>query len=245
MAIITEIEDKLVLDNYIKDQKSRGFNPEEIKEQLFDAGWDKTLVEEMLKANLDQTQSFLEKTDATSQFSQYSSYLTEDENITTNYKIGFYVILITNIRVIIIRRFPKTITKIDYDDIELIEYYTDIEWKKLIYGIIYGLAALILFIFDALISPKLAKTIIFLAPYFKTDFVLGINPITFTIIVIFTILCIRYCISYYDSVKGRLRIVPRKQGPKEIVTKLTKEVQEFINFMELKKKETKTNEQVK
>ena len=68
MITIAELDDKLVLDNYIKDQRLKGFNEEEIRDQLNEAGWDKALVEEALKSDSAKADCFIEKTDEVSKF---------------------------------------------------------------------------------------------------------------------------------------------------------------------------------
>jgi len=234
---IAELDDKLVLDNYIKDQRLKGFNEEEIRDQLNEAGWDKALVEEALKSDSAKADCFIEKTDEVSKFSKFSKYLTEEEAVTNSYVIGHYDVLLTNDRVILIKKFPRNVTKIEYEDIELVEYFTDVDWMKLVYSVISGILTLVILIFNVLIFGRLSKALPFLKAILGKAVLGEYSILALVLLVVFGIMFISNIVGFFDSFMGRLRIIPKKQGPKDLVTKLTKDTQDLISFLEIKKKD--------
>src|SRR3989344_4355669 len=71
----------------------------------------------------------------------YNPVLMEGEAVETAFDLGFwtfdlYTIFATNKRLIIVKRFPKNLMEVDYSQIELMEYYTDVEWLKGLYALL-------------------------------------------------------------------------------------------------------------
>src|SRR3989344_2040426 len=77
----------------------------------------------------------------------YNSYLLPNEKIELAANLGFirqiqlYIVLATNMRLIIIKKFPKNLIELEYKDAEVVEYYTNVEWLKFLYaGFIFIIA---------------------------------------------------------------------------------------------------------
>ena len=63
---------------------------------------------------------------------RWSEYLSEGERTISEYDIGFHIILVTNQRVISLKKFPRSFIEVRYEDIRSLEHLTQIAWPKLI-----------------------------------------------------------------------------------------------------------------
>ena len=196
-----------------------------------------------MKNDSNKDLSFIEKTAEIDKYAEFSKYLTDDESVAQSYTIGRYTVLLTNQRIIMIKKFPRNITKIEYEDIELVEYYTDVNWAKLVYSVVFGVLSLIFYLVGDFIFRKISVALPFIIPLIKTSIALDMSLLTLVLFAVFTILFFSNLYAFFDSFMGRLRVIPKKQGPKDIITKLTKDVQEIIAALETKKRELKTSSQ--
>jgi len=68
--------------------------------------------------------------------SEFERYLMEGEEPIKSFNIGNTKILLTNERLVCLKKFPKSFIPIFYDDITNIEHHTYVSWNKFINGII-------------------------------------------------------------------------------------------------------------
>ncbi|MBI3032579.1 hypothetical protein HYY69_03830 [Candidatus Woesearchaeota archaeon] len=245
MDTITELEEDLALTNYVASERDKGFSDAEVKEKLLAAGWDKAKIEAILqdlaqkqtKGKAPSTETFIEKSSSVEKFAKYSPYMAENETVSAAYKIGFYHFLLTNEGLILLRTFPKTLIKYHYKDIELIEYYTNIKWGKLVWFISLSVVSFFFFMLEDLVFTKILQTLPFLKPLLGKDLFMSMNIVGVIIFFVLIILTISNGYGFFTSIFGRIRVLPYREAPIDIITKMTRPVQDFIIDIENRKKE--------
>lgn len=167
--------------------------------------------------------------------SRYDRYLIGSEEPVSDYRIGFHTILVTNQRIICLRRFPSSFTPVEYKDIVSLEHHVYISWEKLIKGIIllavsfYGYRYPHLRgILDGVLSfleknvPEISDVIASVSTSRLMEFIL-------IILVLFGILCL---IQFLLSLVGKLRITTKEGSSIRIRTPLTRNVRDIIRTVE-------------
>ncbi len=155
--------------------------------------------------------------------SKYGEYLLSGEKIIKeyNFKIGLYDILITDRRVLIKRRFPRTVMAFKYKDVEVVEYITKFKWVKLVISV-FGFAFTFFF--------TKARDNMFIKMF-------GLKELMYLFAIAFAVMGIVYLGKFLLSAIGRLRIIIKSSSePVEIYTRYTKLIPEFIKLVEGKRR---------
>lgn len=158
----------------------------------------------------------------------------QDETIESAYHIGLFTLVITNKRLLVLEKFPKNVTEYYFSDLELIEYHTTINWIRGGYALLYLLGFSFFWIFHVRIWQKVVALLPDSAAFFN------IRP--FLELDIGSLIILGYLLVYFFmdlstfglSFVGRLRILPKDLGPKELIAKYNADVEEFIDQIELK-----------
>jgi len=184
-----------------------------------------------------QKQSILKG--AAAKMDWYSPALMPGENTETQFKLGYFIqlyhVFATNKRLIIVKRFPKNLMEMAYDDVELVEYYTNVEWLKSLYSAaLFILAFAFLFGKDAIMS-QLFNSVPLLAPFIGRGDIFGMN---YGALLIFAVLlgsAIYFAGLFVISMLGCLRILLKDQAPFDISTPFSADIQDLIKVVESKK----------
>ncbi len=195
------------------------------------------MAQKQTKGKAPSTETFIEKSSSVEKFAKYSPYMAENETVSAAYKIGFYHFLLTNQGLILLRSFPKTLIKYHYKDIELIEYYTDIKWGKLVWFVSLSVVSYLFFMLEELVFTKILQTLPFLRPLLGKDLMWGMNIVGVLMFFILLIGAVVNGYGYFTSIFGRIRVLPYREAPIDIITKMTRPVQDFIIDIENRKKE--------
>jgi hypothetical protein len=178
---------------------------------------------------------------SSAQHDQYKSYLLDGENIEIVFDLGLrwlklYRVIATNRRFIIIKKFPKNLIEIDYANIELLEYYTNVDWLYSIYASIIFIVTSIFFINRHAVAEQLAAFLPPLSPIIYAPMLPGVNAGEFLLAI--TGLCVfGYFFGLFVlSLLGRLRILIYDQPPIDVVSALTSDIQSMIKVFETKKR---------
>lgn len=163
--------------------------------------------------------------------------MTENETISAAYKIGFYHFLLTNEGLILLRNFPRNFIKLEYKDIELVEYYTFVQWGKLTWFIVLSVFSYLFYMLEDVFFSKLMLALPFLKPLLRKDLFIEMNLLGLGIFVVLIIFTIVNAYGFFTTLFGRIRILPYREAPIDVITKMTRPVQDFIIEMENKKKE--------
>ncbi|RLI93881.1 MAG: hypothetical protein DRO90_02950 [Candidatus Altiarchaeales archaeon] len=167
---------------------------------------------------------------------KYERYLIDDEDPITEYKIGAYVLITTNKRLLCIRKFPQSLTTISYEDISNVEYHTYIDWKKLINSIILLGVSSYGFIEFSLYSNITGRILFLLGDNIPeiSEFTGQISPQTLTqgVIYVAFLTGIIYLIRFIMSLRGKLRIFVLDSAPIRINTTLSEDVKRFLKDIE-------------
>ena len=164
-------------------------------------------------------------------------YLPEDEKVISSYHIGFYDIVTTTERVIMMRRFPKSFVEVLYDDIDSLEHLTRLRWRELSNGLIITAVGIMAYMYNKTVSlaailkdmigkyvPELSNVI----PAEKTVLFL----------LVFAILLGAYhLLTFLPSLWGYFRISRKGRSPVMIHTSLTPAVKDLIRDIQAKMKE--------
>lgn len=154
---------------------------------------------------------------------RYKEYLLSGEKITKvyNFRIGLYEILLTNKRVLLRRKFPRSIMAFNYSDVEVVEYTTKFKFFKLITSV-FG------FVFAVFFTQ--ARENIFISA-------LGWNNLVYVCSLASATIGLVYLGYFLLGAIGRLRIIVRYNSqPVEIYTRYSNYIPEFIRLVEGKKK---------
>ena len=111
----------------------KGFTKEEIKERLLQVGWSQSSIDKYLREEV-LSGKFVEKK-AAKQFkhslNMVNSFL-QMRLLNQRIHIGWYSLLITNKRLLVLEKFPKNISEYYFNDLELVEFYTTIQSLSII-----------------------------------------------------------------------------------------------------------------
>ena len=166
----------------------------------------------------------------------YSRYLLKEEQLIRAYKIGFKemnTVLLTNLKIIILEKFPRNQIEVEYKDVEVVEYYTYIKWLELLYAVVAFLAPVILFALKEQLKEEISK----LVPVAESVAHSSTTEIIIIIVVIAAIFFGLFKLGVFLlSLMGKFRILLYEQAPVEITTKCTTEVEELIKQIEQKKR---------
>ena len=166
----------------------------------------------------------------TSPYDQYKGYLLEGETIESVFDIGFsvfkiYRLIATNRRLIIVKKFPKNLLEMDYANIELIEYYTNVDWLYSLYAGLLLMITTIFFIKRQAVMSQISNAIPPLAPILDANLFFGIHFGEFLVTIIGFGIFAYFFGLFVLSLLGRLRILIYDQPPIDMVTSLTLEIQ--------------------
>lgn len=219
---------------YIKGQQAKGFTREEIRDNLVNAGWNKAIVDKHLKEEVLASTFGKQSTEEIEAFAAYAKYLLQDETIESAYHIGLFTLVITNKRLLVLEKYPRNITEYYFNDLELVEYRTTISWIRGGYSLLYMLGFGFFWIFHTKIWEKIVALVPASATFFNIrpilDFDIGTLIILAYLLVYFFIDITAFVLSFV----GRLSILPKDLGPKELLTRYNASVEEFLSQIEPK-----------
>jgi len=229
-----DVDATLKLMNYIKQQHAKGFSKEEIRTQLLSAGWEEKSVGKYLDETLKKEQIFEQSPEFVELFAKYGKFLTQGEEIKFKYNIGMYIAVVTTKRLILLKKFPKELIEFNLENIELVEYYTNVKTYKALWAVAYLVGSGLFYFFNDILWQRLimiipiADKFLYIHPFF------GLN--------IIALIILGYCLAMglYDlsnfilSFVGRVRVMPKDIGPTDIIATMTPEVEQFIQTMQEK-----------
>ena len=194
-----------------------------------------TMADEGVFSELTQTESGLKE------FARwFKPTLLSGEKIESTFDLGFwrldiYTIFATNQRLIVVKRFPKSLMEVHYEQIELLEYYTDIEWVKGLYAF-FGFMLTFMFWFNRSAIMQGIYNLVGSIEKLSTAVMIGGIPAG-EWLVFFGMLCVSlYFIGLFVlSLFGQLRILLYEQAPFDITTELTPQIQQLIMLVDEKK----------
>lgn len=227
-----DVEATLRLMNYIKQQHAKGFTREEIREQLRNAGWEEKTVDKYLSQTLEKEQRFEESKEFVELFARYGHFLTEGEEIKFKYEIGLYHVVITTKRLILLRKFPKALVEFNLENIELVEYYTNVKTIKGLWGAGYLLGSVLFYLYNNILWERLIKLIPISDNFLSIHPFFGLNLIALIILGYCLTMGVLDLSNFLLSFIGRVRVMPKGVGPTDIISKMTPEVETFIQTMQ-------------
>jgi len=167
---------------------------------------------------------------------KYKEYLLTGENVKGVYQLGIiikpYKVITTEKRLIIIKKFPKNLIEVDYNSIELIEYYTNVEWLKLFYSIPLYILLWLLYQNKELILTEAGKFIPPLDPILHGGNFFGMNAGTFILTGTLFVAGTYFLGIFVLSLFGRLRVLLYDQAPIDMITGLTPEIENLLKCFE-------------
>lgn len=232
--ILIDVDESLKLINYIKGMQRKGFTKEEIKERLLQVGWSQSSIDKYLREEVLSGKFTQQGGEAIQAFAEYGRFLLADEVIESTYHIGLHSLLITNKRLLVLEKFPKNVSEYYFHDLELVEFYTTIQWLRALYAALYLFGAVIFAVYHLAMWEKLVAVFPPSATFFNFRPLFGFDLAT---LVIVGYLSVYFCVEFVHFVSsffGRLRILPKDVGPKEIITRFTPDVEEFLSKIEIK-----------
>ena len=227
-----DIDATLRLINYIKQQHAKGFTSEEIREQLLNAGWEAKTVEKYLKETIIKQEKFEESKEFIELFARYGRFLTEGEEIKFKYNIGLYHAVITTKRLILLRKFPKALIEFNLENIELVEYYTNVKTMKALWAAAYFIGSFLFYFYNQILWDRVTLLIPIADKFLKVHPFFDMNIIALIILSYCIIMGIIDFTNFIFSFIGRVRIMPKGIGPTDIISQMTTEVEQFIQTMQ-------------
>ncbi len=228
-----DVEDSLRLINYIKAQQAKGFSRDEIREKLDNAGWKRREIEYYTSDAIFYHDIHADI--ALELIARYGKFLLEGEEITSYFHIGLNsMVLITNHRFIFLRKFPRMLKAFYFKDIELVEYFTIVQWSHLGYSLFYlGFASAFLKIHHIL-WKQLVSFLPFTSAVLNFKVLADFNLPALIIAGYLLFYFVSDAYFFATSFIGKLRILPKHLGPVDIMTPLTSEIEHLIQRIEEK-----------
>ncbi len=167
---------------------------------------------------------------------KYEEYLTKGETPSKEFNVGSYKAVITNKRIILIKKFPKAFIPISYTSITNIEHHVYIHWGILTRSLILFALSLYTHIksgdFKGLIDTFISfieKNIPELAGIFS---VISSDTLTNILQILLPSLALLYLLKFIKSLSGRLKISIKGSPSLRITTSMSKDVRNFIKLVE-------------
>jgi len=173
-----------------------------------------------------------------------TQYLLEGEKINKIYDLGIltidlYKIVLTDRRMIVIKKFPKNVIELNFKNIELVEYYTNVEWMKLIFSILFFILITVFIVSSNFVLQRLAAFLPPVEPILEAGPFLGMKVGMLLVLFLLGTGALYYFGFFINSLFGRLRIIIYEQAPLDIITPLTPDVTEILKNVETVKSRSK------
>lgn len=165
-------------------------------------------------------------------FARYGKFLTEGEEIKFKYDIGLYHAVITTKRLVLLRKFPKALVEFNLENIELVEYYTNVKIIKAFWGTGYLIGSVLFYVYNEILWDRLIKLIPISQNFLSIHPFFDLNLITLIILIYCFTMAIIDLTHFILSFIGRVRIMPKAIGPTDIISFMTPEVENFIQTMQ-------------
>jgi len=182
-------------------------------------------------------------------YQRYQQYLLQNEWVEFATTLGFherfklYHIVSTNLRLIVIKVFPKNLIELEYKDVEVVEYYTNVAWLQLIYSAFLFFVSVLFFLNHDAIMDKMRLFFPPAEPLLYAGNFFGLTAGSFIVLAVLLVAGVYFFGWWVLSLFGRFRILIYQQAPLEIVTGLTPGVQQLIKLIEQKKRVAKQESQ--
>ena len=172
----------------------------------------------------------------------YQIYLLPNEKVELAADLGsfitpnLYVVIATNLRMIVIKKFPKNVIELEYKDLEVVEHYTNVEWLMLIYSFFLGLLSWLFFLNRDAILQKVG---IFMPPVepllYSGDF-FRLNAGSFFALAVLFCAVVYFFGLFALSLFGQFRVLIFEQAPIQLTSALTPDLQQLMKLIESKKR---------
>ncbi len=196
------------------------------------AGWEEKTVDKYVKETLIKQESFEESKEFVELFARYGKFLTEGEEIKFKYDIGLYHAVITTKRLVLLRKFPKALVEFNLENIELVEYYTNLKTTKAVWAAGYLIGSILFYLYNAVLWERLIKLIPISQNFLSVHPFFGLNLIALIILGYSVSMGIIDLAHFILSFVGRVRVMPKGIGPTDIISQMTPEVETFIQTMQ-------------
>jgi hypothetical protein len=148
-------------------------------------------------------------------------------------------VVITSKRLILLRKWPKSLIEFNLENIELVEYYTNIHTYKAMWAVAYLVFSGLFFFFQDVLWERLTLVIPIAEQFLSTQPFFGMNLIAIIIFAYTLSMGIYDLATFLLSFIGRVRVMPKDIGPTDIISKMTPQVEEFIQTMQERMGHTK------
>ncbi len=171
---------------------------------------------------------------------KYKAYLLPGEKLERVFHLGvwkfrFNTVLATNRRILIIRKFPRNLTDIDYPSIEIVEYYTNVEWIHMLFSLLLWILAALFFVNRTIIIQSINDFFPPIAPVLTSGQFLGLNAGSFLLVGVFVAGAIYHMGFWVISFFGKLRLIMFDQAPIDVMTSFSEDTQKLIKRLEQRK----------
>ena len=174
----------------------------------------------------------MENDDRQNLIDEFESYLMGDEKPLKSFNVGNTRIVLTNERLLCLKKFPKSFIPVFYDDIRNIEHHTYIAWNKLIKGFFLLAAAVYAFYNPSLMNSAFGfinQNIPELIPFLSIS---TPQQTMFLLATILAVLGLYQLIKFVFSLTGKLRISVKGAPSIRIRTGFSSEVGDLIKTLE-------------
>ncbi len=163
---------------------------------------------------------------------EFGSYLMGEEEPLKSFNVGNTKIVLTNERLLCLKKFPKSFIPVFYDDIRNIEHHTYIAWNKIIRGVALLAAAVYAFQNPHLMNSAFAflnKNVPELTPLLSIS---TPQQTLLSLAMILVVLGLYQLTEFVFSLTGKLRISVKGAPSIRIRTRFSPDVGELIKTIE-------------
>ncbi|MFC1682040.1 hypothetical protein ACFL0X_00295 [Nanoarchaeota archaeon] len=203
---------------YLYEERKLGTDPSKIEEKLLMKGWEKEVIAYHLKLVFERGKKHPYK----------ELVIPQGERALGNFRVGNNRMLCTEKRLIVVKKFPRNLLEIPYGNIEAVEYYTLIKWWNLAYGLMFALITSLVFaksnsfwLFFEGLFPNSASAL-------DIEILFDLNIVMFIVVFVLLFFTIKHFVYFTISLFGKLRILPKDEGPVDIITSYTNDVKGLL-----------------
>ena len=129
-------------------------------------------------------------------------------------------------------KLPKALIEFNLENIELVEYYTNVKTMKALWAAAYFIGSFLFYFYNQILWDRVTLLIPIADKFLKVHPFFDMNIIALIILSYCIIMGIIDFTNFIFSFIGRVRIMPKGIGPTDIISQMTTEVEQFIQTMQ-------------
>jgi hypothetical protein len=165
----------------------------------------------------------------------WSEYLTENEKVVSEHKIGYYDVATTTERVMFLRNFPtKSYSEARYDNIHSLSHKTHPDWPKLVGALIWLGAGYYVYTISPLAGSMVLTDFLsdIIKNYLKELKILPVGQIASALAAVMILYGLYNLMKFAKTLQGVFMVTLKDKSPIRVQTSLTPELRKLMKEIE-------------